>query len=298
MTTEQPLTPSLRSQVVALIKTKETNVVNALMKEISAHPTAILERLLRERGFEHTVDKLREEFDDLDHIKDNSDIEEDPLIIELNQKIEDLDDEIRAEKERIRLEIRAKVDALHVEERNRVIEIDHSKEPRLDDLNAKIHDREKEVMNIDHPGLIDRMQEISDLLPALKKVENELTPEVGRRARAIDSSRARLIHLVHDASATAQTKLLQCTTMDEAHKVLENIPTVAEMINIAEDPEKGLMALVERLAPSHTLQLAPPRDEEEPAHDGQVTELKPVEGSISTTHGNVEVHTISIVNQD
>ncbi len=262
-TTSTPLSASQRQQVIALIKTKESNVVVALEREVSANTDLLLRKALRERGYNYTSDDLAQERRELKSLKDQADVDEDPIVQELLMKIEDLDDKLRIEKESIRLSIRAQIDALEVEQRRLVREAEDHKSEKEVELNTEIENRTRELLDGSHPGMVDRLRELPDLIAEVRNLEREVDSEVHRQVRSIDQARSRLIHLVHDASASAQMNLLKVTTSEEAFKILEQIPTVAELIHIAEDPERGLNALVERLAPSHTLSLAAPKEEVE-----------------------------------
>lgn len=96
-------------------------------------------------------------------------------------------------------------------------------------------------------------------MPAVAKLERQLKPEIGKKAEAIAKSRSRLAFLVRDAVSAAKTALLSCDTPDEALKLVDRIPSVAEVIHIADDPQGGLSKLVERFAPSHPLAIAAPK---------------------------------------
>lgn len=271
-----PLTPSMRSQVISLMKTKESNVVKALETEVSGDPRAIMTKLLKDKGFNVGYDDLRSEKSELEDLKDQAGLGDDQEILNLNEQRDELDSKIEAEKELVQDEIRSKIELLRTEQKRRIVGIESSQETRETEIRARIEEREAVLMSRIQPGVLDRLSEIEILLPKILRVQRDLSSEANRISKSITASRGRLISLVHDAAVRAQMELLSCTTSDQAYLKLDIIPTVAEVIHISEDPEAGLIGLIDRLAPSFSVKMI-----SGPVSDETEVDAEEIEGSES-----------------
>jgi hypothetical protein len=274
-----------RQQVIALIKQKEKNAVDALEREVSSDPDALMRKLLADKGIEKGSAELQNERYELRRLREEANIDDDPVLEDLHEKDQDIDTQIEAEIAVAQEAIDAQMNVLRSEFRMRKAAIEATREEREKVVKDAILEREKELLNNVQPGLAERMREIEDEMPKVKQLERQLRMEVNRLSRSIENSRSRLVHLVHDAAVKAQTDLLSSMTQEQAQQALNVIPTVAEMIHIAEDPEGGLNDLVSRLSPSHTLKLTGPTAETsseesdpEPTNvvDGEVTPVNVV----------------------
>src|SRR5690606_37093724 len=97
--TGTPLNATTRQQVMTLIKTKQSNVVNALQKEVSADEDAIMRKLLEEHGSNATFEEVRSELYRLERLARDAETDDDPVLTELEEKLSNLDSDVYEEKE-------------------------------------------------------------------------------------------------------------------------------------------------------------------------------------------------------
>lgn len=272
------LTPTIRKSIEGLIKAKGENAMKALAEEVDIDPDAIMLRLLNEKGFPMSSGELYSEIRSLRSDRNDVDFDGDGIIDALREELENLEAQIEAEKSHRRSTYNRKIEELKSELRVKLSEMDSKENDRELELKEQIEARENALVEKEHPGLISSLQALEAQLPEVKAAERELTSKVHQISATVSTNRGRLTHLVRDRVVDTISRLLTVSTTEEAYALLENIPTVAEMIAIAEDPERGLASLVDRLQPSHRLKLmAPPQESE-----GSLADVVDAEVSHST----------------
>jgi len=255
-------TAASRQPFIALLRTKESNALKALEAEVTSDESAIVMNMLSELGYASSSDELESELSSLRYQRRNIRVlEDDPMLNALKENADSIEEQVDGEIEVVRLEYDRQIEALKRERNVKVAELETSKEMRRADLDEQVSIREAELLTSEHPGLIERIQELTDLIPEVKLAERSVLAKAREKSRAIISARGRLVHLVRDASANAQAQLLQCTSTVDAVQILNAIPSVAEMIHIAENPDEGLPALVNRLRPTHSFLISAPKSD-------------------------------------
>jgi hypothetical protein len=116
------------------------------------------------------------------------------------------------------------------------------------------------------------------MLNKVASAEQSIMIEAKRRAQTVRQAQSRLQHIVADAALEAQKDLLQCKYSEDALKLLDRIPSVAELISIVEDPSGGVTALVDRMRPKFLIGLPTgPIESEEPIASNKRNEYDEVD---------------------
>jgi len=277
-----PLGLQQRQQFANLVGEKAKNVIAALQKEVTADADAIETRLLARNGLSMSYDDLEREIRKLQRQLDEVDFDDDATWSNLKEQRDDLDETVESEQQLIRQRYEAEIQSVRSKMNQELHQATTGKSEREAVLTQQMEVREEELLKVLVPGVQEQIDTLRTQVPTARALSRSLRTEVEHTQQAIEQSRGRLVALVGDAAVRAKTNLLMATTMGEARKWLDSIPSVAEMIAIAENPEQGLKGMVERLTPEFRLSLPQPKSED-------TTETDESEVEISRSNQAIEV---------
>jgi len=255
----QVLNQTARKDIATLIEQKGQNVLKALTEEISVDTDVIMEAMLAQMGHPKNDEALRAEKDALEYKLRHVEFDDNDELTKLSEQSDAIEAEVESQVEQLKRAQRQELDRLREQQTMAITALRETAKTASAELTAHIEAIKRQVIEGEYPGLPTRLEEIKTEAPIVAKLERQLQPEIDKKAEAIAKSRSRLAFLVRDAVASAKAALLSCDTPEEALKLIDRIPSVAEVIHIADDPQGGLAKLVERFAPSHTLSIAAPK---------------------------------------
>lgn len=262
-----PLTSVAVGRFNKLMTSRGDTVMEALEEVGSTGTEKIMAGFLEERGHPIGSYDLRQNLRDLEGQKEDVDryVERDEQLKVIALEVAAVTRKIDAEIEAKRTALTVEVDRLRAEFELERAQIQASRESREKEQKARKKARIEEIFAARRPGLLEEINGMKGELEEVRKLERELAQAAQRRATAIESSRGRLIFLVRDFVSKAQTRLMTAKTLEEAEALVASIPDAAQIISMAEDPERGVQALVASFAPSAVFQIEGPKKREEEA---------------------------------
>ncbi len=272
------LTPMMRKDIDKLIAQKADNVINALEQEISVDTDVIRDKLLKSRGVPKSSDELREEKRRLERQIEDVETSELPGLRALSNEYVRVDDDGDRELEALKIQQRIAYEAFRHQQAMELEAARNAQAERLSTIEANKTAIKNKAVEAEYPGALERIAAITITLPEVVKLEHQTEDEVNRKAESIEHNRARLIQLVRDAAVRAKQQLLQSEDAGQIEAILNVIPSVAEIINISEDPEGGLAGIVNRLAPDRPLSIAAPKFEIMRQDDGTLPAKATLDG--------------------
>lgn len=264
------LTPSMRKDIDKLIQTKADNVTTALEQEISVDTDVIRDKLLKARGVPKNSDELREEKRRLERQVEDVETDDVPGLHDLKLEYERVDEAGDQAIEALKVQQRAAFEAFRHQQSMDLEEARRAQAAKLEEISKQQTALKNATVELEYPGALARIEQITKDIPEVTKVERQIEEEVSRKAESIEHNRARLIQLVRDAAVRAKQQLIQADDNTSISTILDVIPSVAEIINISEDPEGGLAGIVNRLAPDRPLSIAAPKFEIVRQDDGEL----------------------------
>ena len=125
----------------------------------------------------------------------------------------------------------------------------------LAEVSAKKDAFVSDFLTKNYPELLESISAAEKEYTELTEYERKIRPEAFRIAQVTSQSQSRLQFLVSEATIKAKQDLLLATDYTDAIKLLDDIPSVSELIEIMEDPSRGAVGLVSRLNPQFRIAL-------------------------------------------
>ena len=276
-----------RKDIRKLMEDKEKQLTQALGKEISSDIAQIKSRLLLKQGYDMNSTQLKHQLDNLQAQKTDliRSIDSHEVTMELEVQEASLDKQHEEAMTALAMEYARRKDEITEWKRIEKEKLMSKRKADMESISSRKKDLDEKFIQENHPGLIHQLEDVRKKFKEVSEFELSIRSEAYRIAQVTEHSQSRLQFLVSESTISAKQKLLQATTYEEAVELIETIPTVSELIEIMEDPDRGATGLVNRLNPQFQIAL-PASTTPEPVES--VTET-PVQVVDSTEECIVEV---------
>ncbi len=254
------LTATDRKDIRKLMEDKQKQLTEALGKEISSDIDQIKSRLLLKAGHQLNATQAKANLDNLKMQRDLAVKEIDSSSTTNMLEVEEarLESIFQEETTKVQQEYVAKKEELYKWRQEKKDELVSLRNGHMAEVSKKKDAFVNEFLIKNYPELLEGLSEAEKEYTKLTEFERKIRPEAFRIAQVTSQSQSRLQFLVSEATIKAKQDLLLASDYTEAIKLLDDIPSVSELIEIMEDPSRGAVGLVSRLNPQFRIALPTP----------------------------------------
>jgi len=253
------LSASEKRDFKAAIIRRQVQVMAAIKVELDTDGDRVLEQMRKDYGVISTPTEIRELISGI-----NSEITEiiKTRLSSMQRQIELETEDVEEEYDELQRTMRER----HKKEWEELI---GQRKAKLEEMKSKARKAEEEVAALHCGELMAKKKELHIQLVDAQNKEAKIVVEARQRSSLAGQYRARAEMVVADAASRALEGLLTASTASEANKLLKQIPTAVEAVELCQQGVAGLRQLFKRLntqlalpAPVESTQLAENEDEE------------------------------------